>query len=57
MSTLAVWKFQSAEGEEDVETTPKSLRKEGLIEILDAAAGPTPSAPTFLRTSEQTERP
>lgn len=37
MSTLTVWKFQSAEGAEDVETTLKSLQKEGLIKILDAA--------------------
>ncbi|MEU0835536.1 DUF1269 domain-containing protein [Streptomyces sp. NPDC056231] len=37
MSTLTVWKFQSAEGAEEVESTLKSLQKEGLIRILDAA--------------------
>ncbi|MFD3652037.1 DUF1269 domain-containing protein [Streptomyces sp. 24-1644] len=37
MSTLTVWKFQSADAAENVETTLKSLQKEGLIKILDAA--------------------
>lgn len=47
MSTLTVWKFQSAEGAEDVETTLKSLQKEGLIKILDAAVvGWRPTRPS-----------
>ncbi|QNE78866.1 DUF1269 domain-containing protein [Streptomyces finlayi] len=37
MSTLTVWKFQSADAAESIETTLKSLQKEGLGKILDAA--------------------
>ncbi|MEV7238311.1 hypothetical protein AB0N06_31525 [Streptomyces sp. NPDC051020] len=46
MSTLTVWKFQSAEGAEEVETTLKSLQKEGLIRILDAAVVSRPTRPS-----------
>lgn len=52
MSTLTVWKFQSAEGTEDVETTLKSLQKEGLIKILDAAVVSWPAGRARPRTKQ-----
>ncbi|MFG2626709.1 DUF1269 domain-containing protein [Streptomyces sp. NPDC048473] len=52
MSTLTVWKFQSAEGAENVETTLKSLQKEGLIKILDAAVVSWPADRAKPRTKQ-----
>lgn len=52
MSTLTVWKFQSAEGAENVETALKSLRKEGLIKILDAAVVSWPADRAKPRTKQ-----
>lgn len=52
MSTLTVWKFQSAEGAEDVETALKSLQKEGLIKILDAAVVSWPADRAKPRTKQ-----
>jgi uncharacterized membrane protein len=37
MSTLTVWKFQSAEGAEKSEAALKSLERAGPVEIPDAA--------------------
>lgn len=47
MSTLTVWKLQSAEGVEGVEATPDPLP---FVPLPPCASGP-------LRNSEQTERP
>lgn len=52
MSTLTVWKFQSAEGAEDVETALKSLQKEGLVKILDAAVVSWPADRARPRTKQ-----
>ncbi|MCX4774716.1 hypothetical protein EES39_34290 [Streptomyces sp. ADI92-24] len=52
MSTLTVWKFQSAEGAEAVEATLISLQKEGLIKILDAAVVSWPSDRSKPRTKQ-----
>ncbi|MEE1811186.1 DUF1269 domain-containing protein [Streptomyces sp. BE133] len=52
MSTLTVWKFQSAEGAETVETMLKSLQKEGLIKILDAAVVSWPADRAKPRTKQ-----
>lgn len=52
MSTLTVWKFQSAEGAEDVEATLISLQKEGLIKILDAAVVSWPADRSKPRTKQ-----
>ena len=52
MSTLTVWKFQSAEGAENVETALKSLQKEGLIKILDAAVVTWPAERSKPRTKQ-----
>lgn len=52
MSTLTVWKFQSAEGAEDVENTLKALQKEGLIKILDAAVVSWPTDKAKPRTKQ-----
>ncbi len=52
MSTLTVWKFQSADGAENVETTLKSLQKEGLIKILDAAVVSWPAGRSKPKTKQ-----
>ncbi|MFC9246133.1 DUF1269 domain-containing protein [Streptomyces sp. NPDC057136] len=52
MSTLTVWKFQSADAAENVETTLKSLQKEGLIKILDAAVVSWPTDRPKPRTKQ-----
>ncbi|MFE6042634.1 DUF1269 domain-containing protein [Streptomyces sp. NPDC056452] len=52
MSTLTVWKFQSAEGAENVETALKSLQKEGLLKILDAAVVTWPAGSSKPRTKQ-----
>ncbi|MFE5091795.1 DUF1269 domain-containing protein [Streptomyces sp. NPDC056638] len=52
MSTLTVWKFQSAEGAENAETTLKSLQKQGLIKILDAAVVSWPADRAKPRTKQ-----
>lgn len=52
MSTLTVWKFQSADAAESVETTLKSLQKEGLITILDAAVVSWPAERPKPRTKQ-----
>ncbi|MEU1125607.1 DUF1269 domain-containing protein [Streptomyces sp. NPDC005899] len=52
MSTLTVWKFQSAEGAENVESALKSLQKEGLLKILDAAVVTWPVERSKPRTKQ-----
>ncbi|MEV7403515.1 DUF1269 domain-containing protein [Streptomyces sp. NPDC091267] len=52
MSTLTVWKFGSAEGAEGVEATLKSLQREGLIKILDAAVVSWPEGRAKPRTKQ-----
>ncbi|WP_299536085.1 DUF1269 domain-containing protein [uncultured Streptomyces sp.] len=52
MSTLTVWKFQTADAAENVETTLKSLQKEGLIKILDAAVVSWPADRSKPRTKQ-----
>ncbi|WP_257624300.1 DUF1269 domain-containing protein [Streptomyces griseus] len=52
MSTLTVWKFRTAEGAESVEEALKSLQKEGLIKILDAAVVSWPADRAKPRTKQ-----
>ncbi|MGW8884187.1 DUF1269 domain-containing protein [Streptomyces sp. NPDC055749] len=52
MSTLTVWKFQSADAAENVETTLLSLQKEGLVKILDAAVVSWPADRPKPRTKQ-----
>ncbi|KQX91558.1 MULTISPECIES: DUF1269 domain-containing protein [Streptomyces] len=52
MSTLTVWKFHSADGAEKVETSLKSLQKEGLIKILDAAVVSWPAERSKPKTKQ-----
>lgn len=52
MSTLTVWKFRSADGAENVETALKSLQKEGLLRILDAAVVTWPAGRSKPKTKQ-----
>ncbi|XCM33915.1 DUF1269 domain-containing protein [Streptomyces parvus] len=52
MSTLTVWKFRTADGAENVEEALKSLQKEGLIKILDAAVVSWPADRAKPRTRQ-----
>lgn len=52
MSTLTVWKFRTADAAEDVEASLKSLQKQGLIRIIDAAVVSWPADRTAPRTRQ-----
>ncbi|MFF3035071.1 DUF1269 domain-containing protein [Streptomyces rubiginosohelvolus] len=52
MSTLTVWKFRTADGAENVEEALRSLQKEGLIKILDAAVVSWPADRAKPRTKQ-----
>ncbi|MFJ1624632.1 DUF1269 domain-containing protein [Streptomyces sp. NPDC088190] len=52
MATITVWKFPSAEGAESMETSLKSLQKEGLIKIVDAAVVSWPADRAKPRTKQ-----
>lgn len=52
MSTLTVWKFRTADAAENVEEALKSLQKEGLITIIDAAVVSWPAGRDKPRTKQ-----
>ena len=52
MSTMTVWKFQSADGAEAAMETLEQLQKEELINVLDGAVVTWPTGKTKSKTRQ-----